>query len=155
MHKYLILLAVVCAALFTFSSCSDTETTPEDNLKKGQEYLEKNAAKSGVIVTTSGLQYEVLQEGTGKSPKATDLVKCYYEGRFINGTIFDKTTAGKPATFPLNQVIMGWTEGLQLMKEGAKYRFTIPYFLGYGPYDYATIPGYSVLIFDVELLEVL
>ncbi len=122
----------------------------------GERYLAKNADRDGVRVTGSGLQYEILNEGSGKSPKATDSVKCHYEGRLIDGTVFDSSyRRGTPATFPLNGVIAGWTEGLQLMKEGAKYRFHIPYNLAYGANGAGeSIPPYSALVFDVELLEV-
>lgn len=122
----------------------------------GEQYLAENAKKDGVKVTKNGLQYEVLNEGTGKSPKATDSVKCHYEGRLIDGTVFDSSyRRGTPATFPLNGVIAGWTEGLQLMKEGAKYRFHIPYNLAYGANGAGeSIPPYSALVFDVELLGV-
>lgn len=122
----------------------------------GEQYLAENAKKDSVKVTKSGLQYEVLNEGTGKSPKATDSVKCHYEGRLIDGTVFDSSyRRGTPATFPLNGVIAGWTEGLQLMKEGAKYRFHIPYNLAYGANGAGeSIPPYSALVFDVELLGV-
>ena len=104
----------------------------------------------------SGLQYKVLKEGNGKSPKATDKVVCHYEGMLIDGTMFDSSIQrGEPATFPLNGVIAGWTEGLQLMKEGAKYRFFIPYQLGYGERGAgASIPPFATLVFDVELIEV-
>ena len=123
----------------------------------GIEFLKKNAEKEGVITTASGLQYMVLSEGNGKSPKATDQVKCHYEGMLIDGSLFDSSLQrGTPATFPLNGVIAGWTEGLQLMKEGSKFRFFIPYELGYGARGAgASIPPYSTLIFDVELIEVL
>jgi len=100
---------------------------------EGEKYLSENAKKEGVTTLPSGLQYQVLKEGNGKSPKATDKVVCHYEGMLIDGTMFDSSIQrGEPATFPLNGVIAGWTEGLQLMKEGAKYRFFIPYQLGYG-----------------------
>ena len=123
---------------------------------EGEKYLADNAKKDGVITTKSGLQYMVLQEGTGKSPKATDSVKCHYEGFLIDGTVFDSSIQrGEPATFPLGGVIAGWTEGLQLMKEGGKTRFFIPYNLAYGESGAAgSIPPYAVLIFDVELIEV-
>ncbi len=122
----------------------------------GEKYLAENAKKDGVTVTASGLQYIVLQEGTGKSPKATDSVECHYEGFLTDGTLFDsRVQRGTPATFPLNGVIAGWTEGLQLMKEGAKYRFFIPYNLAYGEAGAAgAIPPYAALIFDVELISV-
>ena len=124
---------------------------------EGEKYLAENAKKEGVVTLPSGLQYMVLKEGNGKKPKATDKVKCHYEGFLIDGTVFDSSIQrGEPAVFPLNQVIAGWTEGLKLMQEGAKYRFFIPYILGYGEGGAgASIPPYAALIFDVELLEVL
>ncbi|WP_302024458.1 FKBP-type peptidyl-prolyl cis-trans isomerase [uncultured Prevotella sp.] len=124
---------------------------------EGEKYLAENAKKEGVVTLPSGLQYMVLKEGNGKKPKATDQVKCHYEGFLIDGTVFDSSIQrGEPAVFPLNQVIAGWTEGLQLMQEGAKYRFFIPYILGYGEGGAGvSIPPYAALIFDVELLEVL
>lgn len=123
---------------------------------EGEAFLAENAKKEGVVVTESGLQYTVIKEGTGKQPKATDTVKCHYEGFLINGTVFDSSIQrGEPTSFPLNAVIKGWTEGLQLMKEGAKYRFFIPYNLAYGEAGAAgAIPPYAALIFDVELIEV-
>lgn len=125
--------------------------------RAGEEYLEKNAARSGVTVLPSGLQYEVVREGTGRKPKATDSVKCHYEGTFVDGTVFDSSRRrGEPAVFPLNGVIRGWTEGLQLMQEGAVYRFFIPYNLAYGENGAgASIPPYAALVFEVELIEVL
>lgn len=127
------------------------------NIAAGKAYLEENGKRKGVITTKSGLQYEVLTEGTGKSPKATDKVRCHYEGRLTDGSVFDSSyQRGEPADFGLNQVIPGWTEGVQLMKEGAKYRFHIPYLLGYGERGAgASIPPYATLVFDVELIEVL
>ena len=123
---------------------------------EGEAYLAENAKKDGVITTASGLQYTVIKEGTGKSPKATDTVVCHYEGFLTNGTVFDSSIQrGEPASFPLNGVIAGWTEGLQLMKEGGKNRFFIPYHLAYGEAGAAgSIPPYAALIFDVELIEV-
>ena len=123
----------------------------------GKAFLEENAKKEGVTVTKSGLQYMVLNEGTGRSPKATDRVRCHYEGRLIDDTVFDSSyRRNEPAVFGLNQVIAGWTEGLQLMSEGAKYRFYIPYLLGYGESGAGEmIPPYATLVFDVELLEVI
>lgn len=127
------------------------------NIEAGKTYLKENGSRDGVVTTASGLQYEVLQEGTGKSPKATDKVRCHYEGRLTDGTVFDSSyQRGEPADFGLNQVIAGWTEGVQLMKEGAKYRFHIPYLLGYGERGAgASIPPYATLVFDVELIKVL
>ena len=123
----------------------------------GEKYLAENAKKEGVITTKSGLQYKVLTEGKGKQPTAKDTVMCHYEGFLIDGTVFDSSVQrGKPATFPLQQVIAGWTEGLQLMKEGAKFRFFIPYRLGYGEGGAgASIPPFATLIFDVELIQVI
>lgn len=124
---------------------------------EGEKYLAENAKKEGVVTLESGLQYKVIKEGSGKKPKATDSVKCHYEGFLVDGTVFDSSVQrGEPAVFPLNQVIAGWTEGLQLMQEGAKYRFFIPYLLGYGEGGAgASIPPYAALIFDVELIEVM
>ena len=132
----------------------------EDSQKaiaEGKVFLTNNGAREGVTTTKSGLQYEVLQEGTGRSPKATDRVRCHYEGRLISGEVFDSSyQRNEPADFGLNQVIAGWTEGVQLMKEGAKYRFFIPYLLGYGEQGAGSrIPPYSTLIFEGELIKVL
>ena len=122
----------------------------------GENFLEENGKKEGVVTLPSGLQYQVLREGNGKKPKATDKVECHYEGTLIDGTKFDSSyDRGQTATFGLNQVIAGWTEGLQLMQEGAKYRFFIPYTLGYGENGAGqSIPPYAALIFDVELVAV-
>jgi len=129
----------------------------KQQIAEGAAFLENNGKREGVVTTKSGLQYEVLQEGTGRSPKATDKVRCHYEGTLIDGTVFDSSyKRSQPADFGLNQVIPGWTEGVQLMKEGAKYRFYIPYLLGYGEQGAgSSIPPYSTLIFDVELIKVL
>lgn len=123
----------------------------------GEDFLAENAKKDGVTVTKSGLQYEVLNEGSGKKPKATDTVRCHYEGRLLDGTVFDSSyKRNEPADFGLQQVIAGWTEGVQLMAEGAKYRFYIPYMLAYGEGGAgAMIPPFSTLVFDVELIKVL
>ena len=122
----------------------------------GEKYLAENAKKEGVITLPSGLQYQVLKEGNGKKPTAKDTVQCHYEGFLIDGTVFDSSIQrGEPATFPLQQVIAGWTEGLQLMQEGAKYRFFIPYRLAYGEGGAgSSIPPVAALIFDVELIQV-
>lgn len=129
----------------------------KDTKEKGEKYLAENAKKKGVVTLPSGLQYQVIKEGNGRKPKATDKVKCHYEGMLIDGTLFDSSIQrGEPATFPLNGVIAGWTEGLQLMQEGAKYRFFIPYQLGYGEHGAgASIPPFAALVFDVELIEVI
>ncbi len=124
---------------------------------EGEAFLAENAKKEGVTVLPSGLQYTVLREGEGRKPAATDSVKCHYEGTLTNGTVFDSSyRRGEPATFPLNGVIAGWTEGVQLMAEGAKFRFFIPYNLAYGERGAGqSIPPYAALIFDVELIEIL
>ena len=122
----------------------------------GEKYLAENSKKEGIVTLPSGLQYQVLKEGNGKKPSAKDTVMCHYEGTLIDGTVFDSSyQRGEPATFPLQQVIAGWTEGLQLMQEGAKYRFFIPYRLAYGEGGAgASIPPFAALIFDVELIQV-
>ena len=124
---------------------------------EGEKYLAENAKKDGVITLPSGLQYQVIKEGNGKKPSAKDSVKCHYEGFLIDGTVFDSSVQhGEPAVFGLQQVIAGWTEGLQLMQEGAKYRFFIPYRLAYGEGGAGQmIPPFATLIFDVELIEVM
>ncbi|WP_151813777.1 FKBP-type peptidyl-prolyl cis-trans isomerase [Acinetobacter ursingii] len=129
----------------------------QDNQKQGQTFLTENAKKSGVITTKSGLQYQVLQAGTGKSPKANSKVKVNYEGRLLDGTVFDSSIArNHPVEFQLSQVIQGWTEGVQTMKEGGKTRFFIPANLAYGDVGSGDAIGpNSVLIFDIELLQVL
>ena len=125
--------------------------------EEGETFLRLNAEKEGVVVLPSGLQYKVLEEGAGKKPSATSQVKCHYEGSFLNGMIFDSSyKRGEPAVFGLNQVIAGWTEGVQLMSEGSKYEFYIPYNLGYGEHGApGAIPPYATLKFIVELIEVL
>lgn len=122
----------------------------------GEAFLAENAKKDGVVTLPSGLQYQVLKEGNGKKPSATDQVVCHYEGTLIDGTVFDSSyKRNEPATFGLNQVIAGWTEGVQLMSEGAKYRFFIPYNLSYGERGAgAQIPPFAALVFDVELIQV-
>ena len=131
------------------------EAMAEANLKSGEAFLAENAKKDGVTVTAAGLQYRVITGGAGDAPKATDTVKVHYEGRLISGDIFDSSIArGEPVSFPLNGVIPGWSEGVQLMKVGSKFEFTIPSALAYGPSGTGPIPPNSVLVFDVELLEI-
>jgi len=121
----------------------------------GELYLEENAEKEGVIITESGLQYEVLHEGSGDHPTATSSVEVHYHGTLIDGTVFDSSVdRGEPISFPLNRVIAGWTEGVQLMTVGSKYKFTIPSELAYGTQVSPEIPGNSVLVFEVELLSI-
>ena len=129
----------------------------EKAIAEGKVFLEANGKREGVTTTKSGLQYEVLTPGKGeRSPKATDTVVCHYEGRLVSGKVFDSSyERNQPAEFGLNQVIPGWTEGLQLMSEGAKFRFYIHYLLGYGEQGAGpSIPPYSTLVFDVELISV-
>jgi FKBP-type peptidyl-prolyl cis-trans isomerase FkpA len=128
----------------------------EKNLKAAKDFLEKNKTKPEVTVTESGLQYEVLREGAGARPKASDVVRVHYRGTLLNGTEFDSSySRGEPVSFPLNQVIPGWTEGVQLMNAGAKYKFYIPPELGYGPRGAGdSIGPNEALIFEVELLAV-
>ncbi|MBR5852522.1 MAG: FKBP-type peptidyl-prolyl cis-trans isomerase [Bacteroidaceae bacterium] len=133
------------------------EEAYEQNKASGEAFLANNAKKEGVVVLPSGLQYEVITEGNGKKPSATDRVQCHYEGTLIDGTIFDSSIKrGEPAVFGVNQVIKGWVEALQLMQEGAKWRLYIPYDMAYGEHGAGEmIPPYSALVFDVELIKVL
>ncbi|MGL1956013.1 MAG: FKBP-type peptidyl-prolyl cis-trans isomerase [Colwellia sp.] len=127
----------------------------EASLAVGKKFLEENAKKEGVVVTESGIQYLVLTAAEGEKPVATDTVKVHYKGTFLNGDSFDSSDADNPAVFPLNRVIKGWTEGVQLMSVGAKYLFTIPADLAYGANgNPPRIPGNSVLQFEIELLEI-
>ncbi len=143
------------AAVQTFFQ-QKTEEQARAAKAEGENFLTENAKKPGVTTLSSGLQYQVLREGNGRKPTATDQVECHYEGTLINGQVFDSSyRRGETATFGLNQVIKGWTEGLQLMQEGAKYRFFIPYNLAYGEQGTGqAIPPYAALIFDVELIKV-
>lgn len=128
----------------------------EKNLKAGEDFLKANANKQGVKVTDSGLQYRVIEAGTGKTPKASDTVVTHYRGTLIDGTEFDSSySRGAPTSFTLNEVIPGWTEGVQLMSIGSKYRFVIPFDLGYGERGAGgQIGPFETLIFEVELLEI-
>lgn len=132
-------------------------STAQQNLAEGEAFLARNAGKDGIVTTASGLQYEVLSAGDGASPAATDEVEVHYAGRLLDGTEFDSSyKRGQPIAFPLNRVIAGWTEGVQLMKVGAKHRLYIPSDLAYGPAGRPpVIPQNAVLIFDVELLDIL
>ena len=132
---------------------TDNEST--DNLAIADSFLEENGSRPNVVTTDSGLQYEVIVEGTGSSPKETDQVTVHYEGTFLDGKIFDSSVQrGEPAEFSLNQVIIGWTEGLQLMKTGGKTRLFVHPDLGYGPGGRPGIPPNALLIFEVELLGI-
>lgn len=147
------LLCTALGAAFTLAPISVMAETP---LEKGEKYLAENKSKEGVKTTDSGLQYKVLKEGTGKNPGATDTVVCHYKGTTLDGKEFDSSyKRGEPAEFPLNRVIPGWTEGVQLMKEGAKYQFFIPSKLAYGPRGAGSDIGPDeTLIFEVELIKI-
>lgn len=132
------------------------EVEAQENTALGMAYLEANKAKEGVVVLESGLQYKILTPGDGKSPTTNDRVRVHYKGTLIDGTQFDSSyDRGEPAEFGVTQVIRGWTEALQLMQEGAKWELTIPAELAYGSASRPAIPANSVLVFDVELLEVI
>jgi FKBP-type peptidyl-prolyl cis-trans isomerase len=128
----------------------------EKNLQDGQEFLATNKTKQGVMVTDSGLQYYVIKSGTGRSPVATDVVRVHYQGLMLDGKVFESTAGKDPAEFPVNRVIPGWTEALQKMKTGDKWRLYIPPHLAYGPQGPpgGPIPPFATLIFDIELLAV-
>tara|TARA_R110000850_G_scaffold49460_11_gene122037 strand:+ start:1669 stop:2349 length:681 start_codon:yes stop_codon:yes gene_type:complete len=134
----------------------NAEGADQENLIAGKQFLAENLKKDGIESTSSGLQYEVLTEGSGEKPAPTDTVEVHYHGTLIDGTVFDSSVdRGSPTSFPLNRVIPGWTEGLQLMNEGSKYRFYIPYALAYAERGAGgDIKPYSALVFEVELLKV-
>lgn len=134
---------------------AEARVASEANAKAGREFLDKNGKREEVKITPSGLQYEVIEEGDGATPKATDRVTVHYTGRLIDGTVFDSSEErGEPATFGVNQVIPGWVEALQMMKEGAKWRLFIPSNLAYGSQGVPGIGPDQTLIFDVTLLKV-
>ena len=128
----------------------------EKNIQAGKDFLAKNKEQEGVVELASGLQYQILSSGAGKSPSITNRVKCHYTGMLLDGTVFDSSVQrGEPAEFGVNQVITGWTEALQLMKEGDKWRLFIPSDMAYGARGAGnSIPPHATLIFDVELIEV-
>ena len=139
-------------ACVLLASCGQDQVQDE---VAAENFLAENGKREEVTTTESGLQYEVLEEGDGAQPTREDQVTVHYKGELLDGTVFDSSyDRGEPATFPLNRVIPGWTEGLQLMQVGAKYRFYIPPELGYGARDTGTIPPNSTLIFQVELLSI-
>ena len=138
------------------SKIAETEKQYAENKEKGEQFLEENKGKEGVNVTESGLQYEVINMGSGEKPEASDRVKVHYHGTLIDGTVFDSSVErGEPTEFRLNQVIPGWTEGLQLMPEGSKFRFYIPQDLAYGMRETGEIKPFSTLVFEVELLDII
>jgi FKBP-type peptidyl-prolyl cis-trans isomerase len=149
-------VALTLAATTTLTTTTIMAQDASSNLAKGQAFLKENASKPGVKTTSSGLQYLVLEEGKGKSPKATDTVLVHYKGNLLDGTEFDSSyKRNEPISFPLNGVIPGWTEGVQLMKEGGKIRLFIPSNLAYGSRGAGgVIPPDSTLVFDIELLKV-
>ncbi len=150
-------MAIVAAFIIGFTMFSIANaTSPAENKAAGQAFLAENGKKDNVVTTGSGLQYEIIEQGDGASPSASDNVTVHYKGTTIDGKVFDSSyDRGAPATFPLNRVIAGWTEGLQLMKEGAKYRFFIPSDLAYGERGAGRMIGpNSALIFEVELIKV-
>lgn len=168
--KQITLMSLATFIFYTLAACDkkkanfspshevqSSQMKTEINTKKqGEDFLKANKSKDEVKTTASGLQYKVLRKGEGQKPKAKDKVKVHYRGTFINGEEFDSSyKRNDPASFPLNRVIKGWQEGLQLMKEGAKYQFYIPSELAYGSKGRPKIPGHSVLIFEVELLKVI
>ncbi len=157
MRKFPHLLITILTLILGFTMFSMASAkSAEENKAQGIAFLQENAQKPDIITTDSGLQYKVLIQGDGDSPSATDRVKVHYEGTTIDGKVFDSSyQRGEPITFPLNRVIAGWTEGLQLMKEGSKYRLFIPSELAYGPRGAGGAIGPNeTLIFDVELIEV-
>lgn len=145
-------------AVYNAAMAKNNEELTQQGLKNqedGKAYMAENGARSGVSTTASGLQYEVISEGSGEKPSSSDTVRVHYEGTLIDGTVFDSSyERGEPVEFPLNGVIPGWTEGLQLMNTGGKYRLVIPSELGYGPGGAGPIPPSSTLIFTVELLSI-
>ena len=155
MKRYLIVLVCLLFAAAPFGAGA-ADSPAEKNQKEGEAFLAANGKKPGVKTLPSGLQYAVIKEGTGRQPVATDTVTVHYKGTLINGTEFDSSyQRGQAASFPLNQVIKGWTEGVQLMKEGAKYRFFIPPQLAYGARGAGGLIGpNATLIFEVELISV-
>jgi peptidylprolyl isomerase len=154
--KMILAVVVIAGVLFYFYTSMNNQKAAKENIEIGQVFLAENKNKPDVIETLSGLQYQVLAKGEGSvHPKASDTVTVHYHGTLIDGTVFDSSVErGEPIAFPLNQVIKGWTEGVQLMVEGEKTRFFIPSNLAYGNRSTGKITGGSVLIFDVELISI-
>ncbi|GGZ39950.1 peptidylprolyl isomerase [Shewanella chilikensis] len=154
--RMLLAVVVIAAVIFYFFTTMNGQKLAKENVAKGEVFLEANKHKEGVVTTDSGLQYQLLHKGQGQvHPGPKDKVTVHYHGTLIDGTVFDSSVdRGEPIAFPLNQVIKGWTEGVQLMTEGDKMRFFIPSSLGYGNRSAGSIPPGSVLIFNVELLKI-
>ncbi len=154
--KYVVLVIVIALIVFFFKRSANNEKVAVENIAIGKDFLTKNKVAEGVIETASGLQYQVLQHGEGtEHPTASSKVKVHYHGSLLDGTIFDSSVdRGEPISFGLNQVISGWTEGVQLMVAGDKFKFFIPSQLGYGNRAAGKIAPGSLLIFEVELLEI-
>lgn len=154
--RMLLAVVVIAGVLFYFYSSMNNQKAAKKNIEIGQKFLADNKNQPGVVETLSGLQYQVLAKGEGNvHPKASDTVTVHYHGTLIDGTVFDSSVErGEPIAFPLNRVIKGWTEGVQLMSVGDKYRFFIPSTLAYGNRATGKIEGGSVLIFDVELISI-
>ncbi len=156
MLKFVVLVVIIGLLIFFFQRNASSKKDAAENIKIGTEFLAKNKAEDGIETTASGMQYKVLTQGTGTvHPKASDKVKVHYHGTLIDGSVFDSSVdRGEAISFGLNQVIKGWTEGLQLMVVGEKTRLFIPAELGYGNRGAGSIPAGSTLIFDVELLGI-
>lgn len=156
MFNAILIILIVVLVIYGLKRAGIGGPRAEENMANGSEYLKKNLERPEVTETETGLQYEVLEQGEGtEKPTATSQVTVHYHGTLINGSVFDSSVdRGEPIAFGLNQVIPGWTEGVQLMSVGDKYRFYIPANLGYGNRRVGSIPGGSVLIFDVELLSI-
>lgn len=154
--KMLLAVVVIAGVIFYFFTSANNQKAAQENIRLGNAFLAQNKTQAGVITTASGLQYQVLTQAGGTvQPKASDTVTVHYHGTLIDGTVFDSSVErGEPIDFPLNRVIKGWTEGLQLMSVGDKYRFFIPSELAYGNRSAGKIGAGSVLIFDVELLKI-
>lgn len=154
--KIALIVIVAVAVLYYFYNSINNQKIATQNIEQGEVFLANNAKRDGVKTTASGLQYEVLNSGDGdKHPTEVSTVNVHYHGTLTDGTVFDSSVErGEPISFPLNRVIKGWTEGVQLMKKGDKFRFFIPANLGYGSRSAGKIPPGSVLIFDVELLAI-
>ena len=154
--KYIVLAVIIALAIFCFTRDSANKKVAVENIAIGKDFLAKNKANEDVLETASGLQYQVLQKGDGfDHPSASSTVKVHYHGLLLDGTVFDSSVErGEPISFPLNQVIKGWTEGVQLMVVGDKFKFFIPSELAYGNGATGNITPGSLLIFEVELLEI-